>query len=149
MIASAGVAKPTKSGAFAAEIRRAIATLKRGGLCFFGSWFGRPYDNEHVAVEAEAEGDCLMVRFNEGEVLRVWEPEGCVWDAKHFRIERAAKVRWEWFYYGRRHADENLRFEEFIPKEDRVEVKTNWEGGFHPNPGVRREAPAVEMDPLN
>ena len=78
------------------------------GLCaFWGSWFGRPYDNQHRIVDCEAEGEILRLRFNEGELLSVFSPRNASIDEKTFRIDDANRVRWEWFYCGRAKTPEN------------------------------------------
>src|SRR5690606_8650557 len=43
-------------------------------LRIWGSWFGRPHDNCHQIVEATAEGEMLLVRFDAGERLMVFSP---------------------------------------------------------------------------
>lgn len=88
------------------------AGVKSGTLRVFGDWFGRPMDNCHIVVGAEADGDHLIVRFDQGERLTVWSPDGAVITSDTFRIARASRVRWEWYYYGRPPAPENLCTEE-------------------------------------
>jgi hypothetical protein len=73
----------------AERIASALPDLKRGTLRMFGDWFGRPWDNLHTIVAAEAEENCLILHFDEGETLRVWEPGGDEADASLFRIWRA------------------------------------------------------------
>lgn len=82
--------------------------VKSGTLRVFGDWFGRPMDNWHTVVGAESDGERLIVRFDQGERLTVWAPDGVVITSDRFRIARASRVRWEWYYYGRPPAPENL-----------------------------------------
>ena len=97
-----------EAGAIADQIQRALPNLKSGTLRMFGDWFGKPWDNFHTLVSAEAEGNCLVLTFDAGETLRVWDPAGFEGDAATFRIQRASRVRWQWYYYGRPHLPEDL-----------------------------------------
>lgn len=93
----------------AGAITRQLATLPHGSLAFFGDVFGGRIDNVHVIAGARVEGaTCLVVDFEGKEALRVWDPESATISPTAFRIERASRVRWEWFYYGRPAAPENL-----------------------------------------
>jgi hypothetical protein len=91
----------------AEHINGRLPHIKTGALCFWGQWFGRPYDNVHRTVACEADGEVLRLRFNEGESLFVWSPRSLKADQRAFRIADAAKVRWEWFYYGRPKTESN------------------------------------------
>lgn len=76
--------------------------LKKGGtLRFFGDWFGRPYDNFHIPVSAELSENALMICFNNNEKCVVYEPLGITNEPDDFHVERASKVVWEWYYYGK------------------------------------------------
>jgi len=121
----------------AADIRSLLPDVRGGSLCFFGEWFGRPRDNCHQVTAATAEGDALVVRFNEQERLTVLQPEGVRVSADEFRIENAAGVRWEWCYHGRPQLPENLYSIEYSRKGNRVEVTdtTDWHHSeHHPDP---------------
>ena len=98
----------------AAEICSAIPVLPRDSLRFFGEWFGGRRDNIHTITGATASNDALVVHFDEDETLTVWNPSGIVATATIFPIEDAARLRWEWFYYGRPHLPENLQHIEYI-----------------------------------
>jgi hypothetical protein len=103
----------TEADQIAQRIRSALPNIKSGSLRFWGSWFGRPYDNWHRIVDCHAEGEILQVRFNEGELLSVLSPHDASIDEKTFRIDDAERVRWEWFYYGRTKTLENQYFYQF------------------------------------
>lgn len=128
----------------AARIGESLPKVKSGTLSFFGDWFGRPMDNFHRIVDARAEGNCLVISFDQGEVLRVWNPVGLVVSEKLFRIAEASRVRWEWYYYGRPQVAENLLFREYFVENGFVNRKSNanWEGG---EKRLRIEGPAVEL----
>ena len=107
------------------RIQNGFPNIKRGTLRFWGSWFGRPYDNHHEIVDSDAAEDLLRVRFNAGEVLSVWNPRRAAIDDQVFRIEEASRVRWEWFRYGRPQNPENLYYQEFVDNGSEVIATTN------------------------
>jgi hypothetical protein len=134
----------TEAEHIARVIREAIPRLKRGTLRFWGSWFGRPYDNVHEIVGCQADGDLLTVHFNEGEVLRVWAPRAATIDEESFRIDEADRVRWEWFYYGRPKTPANVYFEDFTANGPETQTETNVDW-YVPNLETNRSLPAVEI----
>ena len=81
---------------------------KSGTLRFFGDWFGRPYDNFHIPVSAELSENVLTICFNNGEKCTVYDPLGVINETDDFHVERASKIVWEWYYYGKEQAPENL-----------------------------------------
>lgn len=120
----------------AAHINDLLPNVRGGSLCIFGEWFGGRPDNWHEVTEAAAEGDALIVRFNERETLTVVRPRGVTVTEDEFRIERADVVRWEWFYYGRPARPENLYVMEYARRGDAVEVTdtADWyEPEHHPD----------------
>jgi hypothetical protein len=134
----------TEAARLAALISGALPRVKRGSLRIWGSWFGRPFDNCHQIVACQAESDLLIVRFNEGEVLKVWAPRAATVDNESFRIGDASRVRWEWFYYGRPKTAANLCFEDFTADgaETRTATNVDWcASRLHAD----RSSPAVEI----
>lgn len=111
----------------AAEIAQLIPDVKRGSLVVFGDVFGGRIDNIHTVTAAEALGnpERLVVRFDEGETLAVWDPGNATISSQQFCISTAAKVRWEWFYYGRPKTPENRFFIEHARADDVVVARTN------------------------
>jgi hypothetical protein len=134
----------TEAQQMAAHINGCLPNVKAGALCFWGEWFGRSYDNIHQIVSCEAEGDVLKLLFNEDETLFVWSPHRLKADQKTFRISDAAKVRWEWFYYGRPKIEVNRYFMEFMKDGPAIIATTNvnW---YTPNLQPNPNAAAVEM----
>ena len=106
---------PGSTGAseIAAHIQRLLPKIRSGTLRFWGVWFGRPHDNWHSVVRAEADGDCLVIHFNEEETLKVWHPQGWHIDAQEFVIHSASRVLSQWYWYGRPHAPGNLMTHDF------------------------------------
>ena len=128
----------------AAALRQALPNVKSGTLRFWGSWFGRPYDDSHRIVSCELQGEELRVHFNDGEVLRVWAPRRATIDENNFRILEASRVRWEWFYYGRPKSPANLYFEDFTRQGTQISTGTNVDW-YSPNLQTDAALPAVEI----
>ena len=131
----------TEAERLAAEINNALP-VKSGTLRFFGEWFGRPYDNCHEVVTASAAGDELILSFNEGETLTIWNPTNANISDTRFEIVRASRVRWEWFLYGREKTNENRRFEDFQMTDGAITVRhdIDW---YKPNFKPRSDKSAV------
>lgn len=104
----------TEAAEIAAHIQRLLPDVHSGTLCFWGVWFGRPHDNFHSIVGAEADSDCLVLHFNDEETLRVWQPGAWRIDAHEFVIHSASRVLWQWYWYGRPHAPGNLMSHDFV-----------------------------------
>lgn len=132
-------------GQLAKAIREALPNIKRGSLAVFGDIFGGRIDNIHtvVGVHANADGS-VVVEFDQGETLQVWDPSGLTIGAASFQVNRASRVRWEWFYYGKERLPQNRYFQEHRVIGDRVEVASNVDW-FTPSfaPSVGR--PAAEL----
>lgn len=75
----------------------------RGSLRFWGDWFGRPMDNYHIPTNAgyDERQQVLTICFNGGERCMIYSPKGIVNEPKHFHIQSARKIVWEWNYSGR------------------------------------------------
>lgn len=97
----------------AQTMNRALPRL-HGSLQFFGEWFGRPWDNNHSIVAAEADENRLRLTFDEGETLDVWDPKGLELESDRlFVIRSASRVRWEWFDYGGSKTPDNRHYIEY------------------------------------
>ena len=97
----------------AARVNSLLPNVKAGTLRFWGQWFGRPHDNCHRVVGAQATEDTLVIRFDSDERLTVVNPRGAVVTVSQFTIRCADKIIWEWFYCGRPHTPDNLYREEY------------------------------------
>ena len=131
----------------AKDITEILPHVKRGTLRFWGKWFGRPFDNHHWLVACDATDDCLRLRFNEDEILAVWNPANVEINETTFRIGSATAVRWTWYYYGRPKTPENLRYWDYVRQDGKIAFRTNW--NTIPGSGwLEQDAasyPAVEM----
>jgi hypothetical protein len=133
-----------EANSIAARLRALLPCAKSGTLRFWGEWFGRPHDNVHRIVDCDANDGVLRIAFNEGEGLWVWPPHAADVNEQTFLIRNAARVRWEWFYYGRPKIDSNRYFMDFTKTESGVDAKTDIDW-YLPNPRPILQAPAVEM----
>jgi hypothetical protein len=122
--------------------------LTLGSLRVFGDWFGRPMDNIHTAVTVRSQGDVLVIEFDEGETLTVDGATAIVFDPKarehRLTVERAERVRWMWYFYGRPRLLENLYVEEHWVEGSDVKARSTvdwYTPVFNPSLG----APAVEF----
>lgn len=128
------------------DIAEAIMQLperhRSGTLRMFGDWFGRPMDNVHRVTDAKGDADRLILSFNNAEKLTVWNPSGYSTIGYTIRIADADQVRWEWYYYGRDHAPENLLFHDYRKLDGQIIVARSHGGD---NPGASIHEPAVEL----
>jgi hypothetical protein len=127
----------------AAHIQRLVPRVHSGTLRFWGVWFGRPYDNEHSIVRANAAGDCLELHFNDEETLRIWHPSNWQIDSKQFMIFAATRVLWQWYWYGRPHAPSNLMSDDFVRDGLSVRFESTFPGQRHETPTLHQ--PAVQI----
>jgi hypothetical protein len=126
------------------QITRDIPKIKSGSFRFWGVWFGRPHDNVHVLVECKAEEGGLKMRFDMGEMLFVWSPQGVTINAASFRISDALRIRWEWLPYGVKGGSSNVNFQEFTKNGNVISFVTNVPGGAI-GPETSNTEAAVEM----
>ena len=123
----------------------ALKSVKHGTLRMFGDWFGRPFDNIHIARSARADGNDLVVTFNEDEELRVTDPAGWTFDEQTFRIRHASRVVWRWYSYGREKTPANLfTIEHWLEEAGGVQARSN-EDWFTPTYAPSRDEAAVEL----
>jgi hypothetical protein len=91
-----------------------------------GDWFGRPLDNIHIMRSAVAEGDDLVVTFDEYEQLRVSDPGDWEFGEHTFRVQRASRVVWRWYYYGSPTLPENLfTIEHWIDDQEHLRARSD------------------------
>ena len=118
-----------------------MEVFKRGTLCFWGEWFGRPMDNFHTVVDAQYDKsvNTLTLLFDQGEKCTVYNPDGIVNEQKQFHITDADKIVWEWYHYGKEKIPENLyrkTYTKISKCEILAEYDTLWEQGqkvFNPS----------------
>jgi hypothetical protein len=127
----------------AGHIRQLLPHVHSGTLRFWGVWFGRPHDNVHTIVHADAAADCLTLRFNGEETLQVWNPTGCQIDSQQFIILSASRVLWQWYWYGRPHTPDSLMSEEFVRDGTSITFRSTFPGRHTQRPSIHE--PAVQI----
>lgn len=103
----------------------AAPELITGTLRVFGDWFGRPYDNVHVATAVAAERDTLVIDFEGREQLRVAGPAGWSVGPAGLVIAHARRVEWRWYLYGRPVVAGNRRTIEHSVEDGKVRARTD------------------------
>ena len=129
-------------------------TDRWGTLCFFGEWFGgRPYDNQHTLTDVRADEDAVVLSFDEGDTLTVWDPVGVSVADDGLHISQASRLRWEWFDYGRPKSRENRYSIDYrVSKDGSITVSdtADWYEPRHtPDPSADAVAflkPLLELD---
>ena len=103
------------------------ADCKGGSACFYGHWFGRPYDNFHEikSVSFEVASSELKFTFMEGETLIIQNPQGIKEIGQTLTIEDADKILWRWYYYGKPTLPENLFYIEVTRQDGQLTGQTN------------------------
>jgi hypothetical protein len=86
--------------------------VKGGALCFFGHWFGRPYDNYHQLEVAafDYSTNTLTMAFDERETLTIYNPQDISEFESKLTIGLADKIYWKWFSYGKPQIEDNVYF---------------------------------------
>ena len=119
-------AKQATAAEIAVQIQQLLPNVHSGTLQFWGVWFGRPHDNCHKIIKADAEGDCLVLHFNDEETLQVWHPQACQFDSNKFVIGLASRVLWQWYWYGRPHFPGNLMSYDFVRNQTGIHFTTTF-----------------------
>ncbi len=110
-----------------------------GSLAFFGAWFGGIADNCHFLKRASVNSEELELEFDNGELLKIWNPTKLEVLHDALVIWEADKVEWHWNLYGITPSDRHYyRFE----KTNAGVVETHsYKYAMVP----KEKAPAVEM----
>lgn len=101
--------------------------VKGGSLCFFGHWFGKPYDNCHrleVATFSRLT-NTLTLTFNEKETLTISNPQGIFEYENKLTIGSADQIYWKWYSYGKPQTNNNQYFIEIVKHDNTLSGKTN------------------------
>jgi hypothetical protein len=117
--------------------------LRAGSLSFWGDWFGRPYDNIHRIVGADASDDVAVIYFDHAESLVIESPR--VWSLMDglLMVQDAERVRFQWFYYGNVPSADTLKFVEY----QWIDGEPIFRSDFEPLriPDLSWELPAVQL----
>lgn len=112
---------------FVEKYNKKQGQVKGGSLCFYGHWFGRPYDNYHQLELATFDSilNTLTLTFNEKETLIIFNPQDISEFENKLTIGSADKIHWKWFSYGKPQTDDNLYFIEINRKENLLTGNSN------------------------
>lgn len=69
-----------------------IKVKPAGTLRFYGEWFGRPYDNYHLLTDCLLEDGILTLIFDQGERIKIWNPNKISLNNKELKIKKAECV---------------------------------------------------------
>lgn len=127
-------------------IHQNLRGLQSGSLSFWGGWFGRPHDNFHRIVGAEAFEDTTVVYFDQAETLVIDAPRDWSLDGGTLLVRGADRVRFQWFYYGRLPSRETLQFNEYRWSENGLTFATDFQPEHRPDLDLR--LPAVQLHTL-
>lgn len=92
--------------------------IKGGSICIWGEWFGRPYDNFHTVESVQWRKTEIVIHFDQGESLYIYNPANIINEEKRFVIGEATKVLFVWYYYGKEHTYDNLYVRQYIKDAD-------------------------------
>jgi hypothetical protein len=117
----------------AERYKREQGLVKGGTLCFWGHWFGRPYDNFHQisSVDFDTTTNVLTICFSEHETLIVTNPADIREYKERLVIDKADKVYWQWYKYGKAQEPENLFYYDINTNDGSLNPRTNahWHKG--------------------
>jgi hypothetical protein len=130
-----------------AEIALLIQELperkKSGSIRIWGQWFGRAMDNIHRCIASRATENQLILSFDQGETLTIWNPSEPEIEGATLSFSLAARIRWEWYYYGRSQEPENLLFIEYKKHDGKVIRSSNF--NYPASEPVNPVQPAVQI----
>jgi len=113
--------------AFAQKYKSQLRQVKGGALCFWGHWFGRPYDNFHqiTSVDFDTVSNTLTICFSEKEMLTVSNPQQIKEYKNRLEINNADSVHWQWYYYGKTIEPSNLFYYDIHCNDNKLKGTTN------------------------
>ena len=102
--------------------------MKGGSLCFWGHWFGKPLDNYHeiIDVHYNHESNELKLYFDEEEILTIEYPEKIEEYENSFKINSATRILFEWYLYGKPHAEDYYAFISISKTANELKGQTNF-----------------------
>lgn len=100
-------------------------------FCIWGDGPGRPYDNAYIIKDREIDNnhDFIRLLFNGGEECIIEQPRGINWGPKGIKINKAKKVIWKYYFYGKPQSIDTLIIMEYTLIDDsnvHVVVKGNY-----------------------
>ncbi|MHB0886054.1 MAG: hypothetical protein ACYC6I_09685 [Bacillota bacterium] len=115
----------TEASRFVDQVRQSLPRLKRGTPSFYGDRLDLPAGETRSVTEVDLDGDCVVLRFETGEILRIWDPAGYEVANNAFVVTRASRVVWEWYPDLQQQSPEARRFREYVARGSGIEARTN------------------------
>jgi len=109
----------------------------------WGESLGRPGEDGRVLIGCEAVNDCLRLKFEDDEVLAVWNPLDVKITTKRFRIGSADCMRFTQYYAGRQRLSENILYLDYALQNGLIQFRTNLDKV--PGSGWMHEATAISF----
>jgi len=117
---------------FELKYQNKTSLIKGGSLCFWGQWFGRPYENylEIVSVSFDKFQNKLVIIFSKQEKLIIENPGNIEEHSNRLEIKSAERVYFEWYDYGKVQKLKNLMYYDFTKVGNKIKGKNNihWSG---------------------
>lgn len=112
---------------FALKYQSKKGLLKGGSLCFWGQWFGKPYDNFHEisTIEFNSEKNILTLVFNANEKLIISYPAIIEEQTNRIEIKTADSIYFAWYDYGKPQTPKHLLYYHFIRTGKKISGKNN------------------------
>ena len=82
-------------------------------LCIWHCGPGRPYDNRYLLVEQSYRDNVMELSFDDDEKCIIVNPIGVAVTKTHIKIERADKILWSHYYYGKPKSAETLMVKQY------------------------------------
>lgn len=77
-------------------------------FCIWNYGPGRPFDNEYMLVSESYKEDTIVLSFDNGEKCVIMNPINIIKTETCLKIEKASKILWNSFYYGKSKNDDTL-----------------------------------------
>ncbi|MHB8927900.1 MAG: hypothetical protein ACYC9Q_09640 [Bacillota bacterium] len=134
----------SEASRIAGHARQSLPRIKRGRPSFFGDTLDLPAGETRTIADVDLEDECLVLRFETGEILRVWDPSGPDVGDNSFVIAHASRVVWEWYPDLAKQSPEGRLYREYSVRGSGIEARTNadpYMSRLQPKVGY----PAVEL----
>lgn len=73
---------------------------QKGRLCFYGDWFGKPYDRFRKIIHTDYDSEVPEIIFDSSERLLIYNPQNIVSTEHELKIEKAEKIKLMYTSYG-------------------------------------------------
>ena len=118
----------SECGSLLAKVKRSMRArfqeemlIRRGSLCFWGEWFGEPCERILTIERVKWSETEIVIRFDQGECLRITDPTQIVNEENRLIIAGAARVLFCWYGDGKEHSYENLYVRQYaVDDEGRI-----------------------------